>query len=168
MLRLARDPRVLRLLAIVVGGVFVYASWDKVLAPADFARIVYHYRLIGPNAWLGPQPANLLAITLPWVELVTGLLMIAGLWRREAAVSAAGMLVMFLVAISWALMLGIDIENCGCFSVTGAGRGFGLKLLVTDAVLLIAAGLVVVGPAARDTADAAEPMPSPDDEPAAA
>ena len=145
-----RNPRLLRLLAIVVGAVFVYASWDKILAPADFARIVYHYRLIGPNAVFGPLLPNLLAVTLPWIELVTGLLLIAGAWRREAALCAAGMLTSFVVAVSWALMQGIDIENCGCFSVSGEGRQAGLTLLVTDLALLAAAALVAVGPVPTD------------------
>jgi uncharacterized membrane protein YkgB len=36
------------------------------------------------------------AVTLPWVELVAGLLLITGVWRREAALVVALMLVVFL------------------------------------------------------------------------
>lgn len=150
MLGWLRDPRVVRVLALVLGAVFVYASWDKILAPAEFARIVYHYRLIGPNAMVGPLPANMLAVILPWVELVTGVLLIVGVWRREAALCSAGMLVVFLIAVSWALVNGIDVENCGCFSVSGEGRGAGLMLLVTDTLLLVAAAIVGTAPDPRD------------------
>src|SRR5439155_413999 len=83
----------------------------------EFARIVYHYRLIGPSAALGFVPANTLAVTLPWIEALAGLLLIVGVWRREAALTAALLLVMFLAAVGWALAHGIDVENCGCFSV---------------------------------------------------
>jgi len=127
------------LLALPLGAVFIYASFDKILDPAAFARIVYHYQLIGPSRVIGPLPANLLAVTLPWVELLAGLLLASGFWRREAAALSALMLAVFLVAVGAALARGIDIENCGCFSVTEQGRRAGAQLLVADAGLLAAA-----------------------------
>lgn len=130
------------LLGLVVGGVFVYASLDKIAHPADFARIVYHYQLIGPSQTIPPLVANLLAVVLPWVELVAGVALITGLWRREAALVSAAMLVMFIGAVGIALYRGIDIENCGCFSVSGEGRGAGVKLILGDLALL-AASLVL-------------------------
>ena len=63
----------------------------------------------------------LLAVTLPWLEVVVGLMLVTGFWRREAATVTAGLLVVFVVAVSLALLRGIDIENCGCFSVSGTG-----------------------------------------------
>ena len=44
------------------------------------------------------MPSNLVAVTLPWVELVAGLLLIAGVWKRESALVIALLLVVFLVA----------------------------------------------------------------------
>jgi len=133
-----------QLSAIVLGIAFVYASLDKIWAPADFARIVYHYRLIGPDQHLGPLPANLLAITLPWMEVLAGVLLIAGFWRREAAAVTGLMLVTFIFAVGWALALGIDMENCGCFSVTGAGRAVGWELLFGDVGLLALAVILML------------------------
>jgi uncharacterized membrane protein YphA (DoxX/SURF4 family) len=134
-----------RALAMALGAVFVYASLDKIAQPRDFARIVYHYQVIGPNATLGYVPANLLAVALPWTEALAGVLLIAGIWRREAATVVAVLLVMFLGAVGWALYQGIDIENCGCFTVDGAGRQAGLWLLVGDAALLAVAAFLAVG-----------------------
>jgi uncharacterized membrane protein YphA (DoxX/SURF4 family) len=148
-----RHPAVHWALGVALGAVFVYASLDKIAKPRDFARIVYHYQLIGPSEHLGPLPSNLLAVTLPWVELVAGALLIAGVWRREAAVVAAIMLVTFLVAVGAALVRGIDIQNCGCFTVGPEGRQAGLMLFVGDLVML--AGAVVL--AAVRPARAAEP-----------
>ena len=139
---LLRRPAVQIILALFLGAVFVYTSLDKIAHPAAFARIVYHYRLIGPSAFVGPLPANVLAVTLPWVEMVAGLALIAGVWRREAAGLVALLLVVFLGAVTWALVHGIDIENCGCFSVSGTGRGAGITLLLQDLGLLAAALLV--------------------------
>ena len=44
------------------------------------------------------MPSNLVAVTLPWIELVAGLLLIAGVWKRESALVIALMLVVFIVA----------------------------------------------------------------------
>lgn len=156
---LLRRAWVHTLAAVLLGGVFIYASHDKILQPAEFARIVYHYRLIGPSPQLPPLVPNLLAVTLPWIELVAGLLLVSGLWRREAAALTGGLLVVFLVAVSWALAQGIDIENCGCFKVSGTGRSAGLSLLVGDTVLLAVAALLTFGkvdPPSAPRATAAE------------
>jgi putative oxidoreductase len=143
-----RHPWVHRGAAVVLGAVFLYACWDKILQPVEFAKIVYHYRIIGPDARLGFVPANLLAATLPWVELVAGLLLVLNVWRREAAAVCGVMLVAFLVAVSYALLQGIDLANCGCFSVAPGtdGRALGWKLLAGDTVLLVVAALLTAVP----------------------
>jgi putative oxidoreductase len=159
--RWLRHPAIPWLLSAVLGAVFIYASWNKIAQPREFARIVYHYQLVGPSRALGYLPANLLAVTLPWVELATGALLVVGLWRREAAAVAGLMLVTFLVAVSWALANGIDIANCGCFSVTAEGRALGWKLILGDAALLAVAALLVAAPAVPGAAGDRLPDPRP-------
>lgn len=141
-----RSPRLHSVLGVGLGALFVYASLDKIASPADFARIIYHYQIIGPNRWVGPLPANLLAVTLPFVEMLAGLLLIVGLWRREAALVTAAMLAVFVLAVSAALVRGIDLENCGCFSVSGSGRAAGVKLLLGDLGMLAAALVLLLCP----------------------
>jgi uncharacterized membrane protein YphA (DoxX/SURF4 family) len=159
--KLLRHPALYWAVAIALGATFVYASLDKIAAPRDFARIVYHYRLAGPSAALGFVPANLLAVVLPWVEIVCGVLLIVNVWRREAAVLTAAMLVVFIVAVGWALSQGIDIANCGCFTVGGEGRSAGLKLILGDLGLLLAAVYVaLMPPARREQAGVGEPAPA--------
>ena len=155
---LLRHPVLHWVLALAVGGVFLYACWDKILEPRKFAAIVYQYQVIGPSARAGFLPANLLAVTLPWVELVTGLLLVTGLWRREAAAVAGGMLVMFLAAIGIATAQGVDVANCGCFSVGEHGRTPGWMLVLQDLALLAACGVLALFPArARQPVPSAEP-----------
>ena len=127
------------LVGAVLGAIFVYASLDKIWKPAEFARIVYHYQLIGPSPALPPLVPNVFAVVLPWLELVAGLCLIANVWRREAAAVLAALLVIFLAAVSHALYRGIDIANCGCFSVSESGRHAGMLLLAQDAAMLLAA-----------------------------
>jgi putative oxidoreductase len=160
-LRFLRHPAVHWAVAIALGALFVYASLDKIGSPRDFARIIYHYRLAGPSASLGFVPANLLAVVLPWIEIVCGLLLIVGVWRREAALLTAAMLVVFIGAVGWALAQGIDLRNCGCFTVSGEGRSAGIKLILGDLGLLLAAVyLVVLPPVRREPARVGEPAPA--------
>ena len=156
-----RHPAFYWLVSIGLGAVFVYASLDKIAHPQDFARIVYRYRLAGPTASLGVVPANVLGVVLPWIELVTGVLLVTGLWRREAAVLAGGMLVTFLAAVSYVLWQGIDVAHCGCFTVGGEGRGAGWTLIASDLALLAAAVYVArAAPPDAEPVSASDPLPA--------
>lgn len=147
-MRLLAHSLLQRLFGLVLGALFIYASLDKIAHPAAFARIVYHYQLIGPSQAVPPLVPNLLAVVLPWVELVTGLALAAGVWRREAAATAALMLVVFLAAVGAALYRGIDVGNCGCFSVSAEGRRAGALLILEDTAML-AGALVLLGAGPR-------------------
>ncbi len=148
---LLRRPRVHLLLRLLLGGFFVYASLDKIWDPAAFARIVYQWQVVGPVA------SNLAAVTLPWIELLAGLLLVAGVWKRESALVIALLLVVFLVAAASVMARGIDIQNCGCVSVAKAAapsswppawtKGVGWFLVARNLVLLGAAlALAFVAP----------------------
>ncbi len=106
-----RSPRLQLVLRLLLGAYFVYASLDKIADPAAFAKVVYQWQV------LGPVLSNLLAVTLPWVEILAGGLLIFGVWRKEAALVIALLLVVFLLAAGSVLARGIDIENCGCTSL---------------------------------------------------
>ncbi len=138
---------------------FLYAAIPKILDPAAFARVVYQWQVTPP------VPSNVVAIVLPWVEAIAGLLLIAGIWKREAAATIAILLVVFLLAAGSVIARGIDVENCGCTSVAAhtekswtSGVGW---FLVTRNVLMLAGALVLalVPPRSSlaDTAVAAVP-----------
>ncbi len=129
-------PDWLELLArFLVGGTFVYASLDKIADPAGFAQNIYHYRILG-EVWLHPM-----ALVLPWLELVAGLAMLLGFYRRGAALLVSVMLVMFMAAIVSALARDLDI-SCGCFHTEG-GHAVGLSLLLRDVALLVGSGVLL-------------------------
>jgi uncharacterized membrane protein YphA (DoxX/SURF4 family) len=138
-----RHPGLHLILRLLVGGLFVYASLDKIADPPAFARIVYQWQV------LGPVPSNLVAVILPWLEALAGVLLLAGIWRREAALVVALLLVVFMAAAGSVMARGIDVENCGCTSVaakaeTSGSHGVGWFLVLRNAFLL-ASSLVLVG-----------------------
>lgn len=160
-MRWLRHPAAYWVVSIGLGAVFIYASLDKIAHPLDFARIVYRYRLAGPTASVGVVPANVLAVVLPWLEAVIGVLLVTGLWRREAAAIAGGLLVMFLVAVGYVMWQGIDVAHCGCFTVGGEGRSAGWTLIASDLGLLLAAAYVMlVRPRETESAATAQAVPA--------
>jgi putative oxidoreductase len=155
-----RSPWLHVALRLALGGFFLYASVGKILAPSDFARAVYQWQVVGP------VPSNLVAVTLPWMEALAGVLLIAGLWKREAALAIAAMLLVFVLAAGSVIARGIDVENCGCVSPARHAtvekprwwQGVGWFLIARNLVMLGAAAvLILVEPRRREGAAAAVP-----------
>ena len=121
---------------LVLGGVFIYASLDKIANPAEFAKAIGNYHVLP----FGLE--NLLALFLPWLELITGILLIAGIMVDGATILIISMNIVFIFAISQALARGISIE-CGCFSVsTEGGSNIGFQTILRDFVYLIMAFII--------------------------
>jgi uncharacterized membrane protein YphA (DoxX/SURF4 family) len=95
-------------LRVALGVVFIVASLDKIQDPAAFAENIANYRIV-PHEFI-----HIMAITLPWLEIVVGALLLLGIWTRANAALAFGMLFAFILAISQALIRDLDI-SCGCF-----------------------------------------------------
>ncbi len=128
---------------LVLGAVFVYASWDKIQHPAAFAKQVYNYQMLPVMA------SNLFAIALPWMELLAGVALIIGVFKGESSLLLSVLLVLFIGAISVNLYRGVNLD-CGCFSTAeGEGRSIGMHTVTQD-VGLLAAGLVVLRAARRE------------------
>jgi len=117
--------------------VFVAAALPKIADPPAFAHMIYNYRMV-PGALV-----NALALVMPWIELVVGILLIVGVWRREAALVAVLLLLVFLVAIGWNLARGHPID-CGCFDVRSAGKTPEQMLSDMKWVLLRDVGLLLL------------------------
>jgi len=159
-MRWLRHPAVYWAVSIALGAVFVYASHEKIGDPRAFAKMVYHFQPAGPSASRGFLFPNLLAVVLPWLEAACGVLLILGVWRREAAVLTALMLALFVGVLCWALAHGIDIANCGCFSVSANNddaRWAWLKI-PGDLALMLAAVYVAAWPPQRREA---QPLAAP-------
>lgn len=129
---------------VVVAGLFLYAGLSKLGDPTAFAIEIDHYELL-------PALAPYLAVSLPVIEIVLGLALLAlpPVWRRSAALACAGLMLAFTYAAGSALARGLNID-CGCF---GGGSGpITWLTLVRDGALLGACVLLVWDPAARTSA----------------
>lgn len=100
---------------IALGLFFVVAALPKIGDPPSFAHMILNYRIV-PGPFL-----NALALGMPWLELLSGLALILGIWRRAATAVIGALLVVFIVAIGINLVRGNPID-CGCFDVKAAGR----------------------------------------------
>jgi uncharacterized membrane protein YphA (DoxX/SURF4 family) len=120
----------------ILGATFVYASYSKILAPADFAKIIYGYDLF-PAVLI-----NLIAIIIPFLELVAGLALIIGVYPRSAALIVNAMLLVFITAISINLIRGHEFD-CGCFTINSDTQNTFAGPLIFRNFLILALGLHV-------------------------
>ncbi len=99
---------------LLLGGIFIFAALDKIAEPDAFAKSIGNYHII-PNAAL-----NLMALTMPWIELLAGIFLVIGVRIRASSALISGMLIVFIIAIISAILRGYNI-NCGCFAQTSQG-----------------------------------------------
>ena len=93
---------------LVVAGLFIYASHDKVWDPAPFAESMARYEML--PLW-AVNPASVL---MAWLELWVGVLLLVGWWLRPAALWASGLLALFTGLMVYAGLMGVGYD-CGCF-----------------------------------------------------
>lgn len=123
---------------LFLGGVFIYASVDKILHPADFARAVYNYQIL-PDGLI-----NLTALALPWLELLLGVCLLTGQWLPGAVLWSNGLLWAFFLALLFNHYRGLDV-HCGCFSTRPdpASSPPTAWYLFRDPIFLLAAGYLM-------------------------
>ncbi len=128
--RIKTHYRISLLVRFVLGAVFILAGVPKIMDGAAFAGAVYNYQLL-PDVLI-----NFFAVFLPWLEVVTGFLLISGIWLPGAVVIYNGLMVIFISALVISAFRGLDI-SCGCFSTDSKDVINGWTIF-RDAVLLLA------------------------------
>jgi uncharacterized membrane protein YphA (DoxX/SURF4 family) len=111
---------------LVLGAIFVYAGFAKLLMPNTHlwpyfflkfsvsTNLMMFQQQVESYKMLSPEAAGLLAHTLPFVEIVIGLMLILG-WGLRIWTSAVTLIMVgFLCVVTRAYVLHMDI-NCGCF-----------------------------------------------------
>jgi putative oxidoreductase len=120
----------------ILGATFIYSSYSKILAPAEFAKIIYGYDLF-PAALI-----NLIAIIVPILELVIALALILGIFPRSAAIVVNALLAAFIILISINLIRGHEF-NCGCFALQNSGNQVSSSATILRDFIFLALGMQV-------------------------
>lgn len=124
-------PTVRRGAQIIAGLIFLAAALPKIADLAGFAGSVHNFHL---EPLIPVGATNVFALTIPWVELIAGLALVAGVRPRAGAYVYTALLMVFTIAVVAALGRGLSFE-CGCFGKAGAGT-IGAKKLAENVVML--------------------------------
>jgi uncharacterized membrane protein YphA (DoxX/SURF4 family) len=126
-----QDYRITKILIsanrILLGIIFIYASWDKILEPAAFAQAITNYQILLPEL---VSPA---AEFLPWLELICGICLIINRWSAGSALIITVLIVLFMGAMAYNIYRGMDV-SCGCFTLNNQAPQSMWLYLLRDAV----------------------------------
>jgi putative oxidoreductase len=129
-------PTARRAAQIVAGLIFLAAALPMIADLAGFAGSVHNFHL---EPFVPMAATNLLAMTIPWVELAAGLSLLSGVRPRAGAVVYTALLSLFTIGVIAALARGLSFD-CGCFGKLGSTT-IGAKKLAEN-FGMIAVGVV--------------------------
>ncbi len=119
---------------LVLGCVFLVAGATKIPDPGGLAASIRSYELSLPE-WF----VSLSAHALPYLEVMLGLYLLAGLFTKVSAWATTLLTTLFLLALLQGVLRGLEID-CGCFG-SSAGETSNLWLAVARDVGLLLLGL---------------------------
>ncbi|NTW48769.1 MAG: DoxX family membrane protein [Chlorobiales bacterium] len=121
---------------VILGLFFIVASIEKLADPNAFAHAFEHYRIVGAPF------STLVSTVLPWIELLSGLGIMLGVFARGSLFLISGMLTIFIAATLSALLRGLDI-SCGCFSLSPDAQVMGWEKIWLNFGLLSLSVLLI-------------------------
>ena len=143
--RAAAWPRVLLVIGrVALGAVFLIAAYTKLHFNGSWHFGDYHFffaMAIDSYNMLPLWAVEIMARTLPILEALIGALLILGIGVRWVAAFTSALLLVFIGAMTRALILHIQIK-CGCF---GNDEPLTIWTLLRDSSLLVLALAVTTG-----------------------
>ena len=134
---------------LVLGGIFLFAGISKALDTGALASSIRSYGL-GLPEWF----VSISAYSLPYLEIILGLYLIAGLFTKPSAWATNGLMLLFIVALAQGAARGLEID-CGCFGAVAGNEAGSLWLDALRDVGLLALGLhIALAPVGRFSVDA--------------
>ncbi len=127
---------------LILGRIFFYASLGKILYNENFLIELNKYKLI-PQYFL-----KFIGFSLPLIELAVGLMLIFSIFSRTSALILSSLLIVFILAITSALIRGINI-SCGCFiqRLIQEKNSFrlmeGIYIIIRDILFLIPGFIII-------------------------
>ena len=129
-------PTVRRAAQILAGLIFLASALAKIADLPAFVISIHNFRL---EAVIPMVATNLLAMTIPWIELVAGLALVGGVRPRAGAIVYTVLLSVFTLGVVAAMARGLSFD-CGCFGKSDAGPIGARKL--AENLAMIAVGVV--------------------------
>lgn len=130
-------PLIILVLRITLGAIFIIAAYGKLLHTDVLVSTVINYNI------LPIMLSKYFAYTLPWVEVIAGIMLIIGFGTRGASFAIAWLLISFIIAIGINMQKGVSME-CGCFDIFGMNEKIGSSLLLRDIIFLMVAMMLTL------------------------
>ena len=139
-----RDRILGKTACFVVGAIFLFASYAKLIEPGGFVEQIH---LEGLDFWL---PATLIAVAAMFLETILGILLLLGVTNRFVLAGSAVLISFFLYLTGrnyWLVAEGLRDPDatCGCFGrliQRTAAEAFWQDLLMLGLPLLVAIRLL--------------------------
>ena len=143
------NSRLGNLFRFCLGAVFLLAGGMKLAHPAAFFSDLLGFGVPFPEMFL-----RVVAVYLPWLEVLAGVGLILNVWPETIRPVVAALCLIFVMMLGQAVLRGLDL-NCGCFGSVGRGWFERPDVALARACLLFAASLyVAAAPATPPTAPA--------------
>jgi putative oxidoreductase len=105
---------------------------------SSFAQSIENYRI------LPIYLVNIVAIIVPWLEVIAGAFLLLGIYIKENSVIILLLLSIFTLGVLSAILRNLDID-CGCQG-TSSGQKVGLLKILENISLLVVAILSIKFP----------------------
>jgi uncharacterized membrane protein YphA (DoxX/SURF4 family) len=123
------------LASIILSAVFIAAGLPKITDVASFALSIDQYQILPSTG------VTLLALSLPWLELVVGLGLLVPKVQKTSRRLCAGLLLLFIVVHASTLVRGLEIQ-CACFGQENSGSSTVEALLRNIGLLVLAIAII--------------------------
>jgi putative oxidoreductase len=124
-----------------LGLLMLWAAVSKLGNPTDFLGSIYAYDRPFPRSLI-----QVVAVVLPWVELLCGLLLLSNQWTESALACVSALMAVFVLATGQAWLRQLEI-SCGCFNLQllGIAEGSGIARFVESVGFAFFRNLVLTG-----------------------
>jgi putative oxidoreductase len=135
---------------LILGATFLIAGALKALNPGGLAASIRTYELGLPEGFV-----TVAAHSLPYLEILLGFYLLAGLFTRISAWATNTIMAIFVIALLQGALRGLQID-CGCFGSAAGGAKPGSLWLdaLRDLGLLVLGLHIALAPIGRFSVDA--------------
>ena len=134
-MKFLNNPYLLFVSRCILAFIFIFSGIEKIADPAGFSESILNYKLL-PETWI-----NIAGITIPWIELTAGVLLLFGISVKENAFIISSLLLIFILAIGISIARNLNID-CGCFGTSGGTKvGF---TKIGENIILLGLGVLLI------------------------